>query len=83
VKRLALLALLLASSCVVAAPAPLPKAKRKAERAAAVQQPAAYVVYGTDEQVLVGFRINVPPLGPAQPAPPQAPAQPLNPDPPR
>ena len=39
-KRLALLALLLASSSVVAAPAPIQKAKRKAERPAAVQAPA-------------------------------------------
>jgi hypothetical protein len=42
-KRLALVALLLASSPVVSAPAPLPKPQRKAERPAAQQSGVAVV----------------------------------------
>jgi hypothetical protein len=79
VKRLALLALLLASSCVVAAPAPSPKPQRKAERAA-VQQTSVVILDGIDEVVIVN--VNVQPLGAPLLLPPMAPAQPPNADPP-
>jgi hypothetical protein len=80
VKRLALLALLLSSSCVVAAPAPMAKPQRKAERPA--RQESDLALYLSSDVILVGgFNVNVPPLGAIQPAP-QAPAQPPNADPP-
>jgi hypothetical protein len=81
VKRLALVALLLASPSLVAAPAPMPKPQRKAERPAAGQS-AALVIESSDDVVVVNFGGNVP-LGAIRPAPPPpAPAQPPNADPP-
>jgi uncharacterized protein (DUF2252 family) len=79
VKRLALLALLLASSSVVAAPAPLPKPQRKPERPAARQ---ARVVVIESLDVVVVVNLNVQPLGAPLLLPPLEPAQPPNADPP-
>jgi hypothetical protein len=85
VKRLTLLTLLLASSSAVAAPAPLSKPQRKAERPPARQDEAvlvweAAVLNNVNAQQfrarVVVFRLV------AQPAPVQAPAQPPNADPP-
>ena len=80
-KRIALLALLLASSSVVAAPAPIQKAKRKAERPA-VQAPARPDAEGVEVVVVnlgvVAQPINAVVIGAAV----QAPAQPPNADPP-
>jgi hypothetical protein len=53
VKRLALLALLLAWSPLVAAPAPVPKPQRKPERPAARQAPAVVLTDGTHDVVVV------------------------------
>jgi len=50
-KRLALLALLLASSPLVAAPAPVPKPQRKPQRPAAGQKAAAVVLMGEEVAV--------------------------------
>jgi len=56
VKRLALFALLLASSSLVAAPAPLTKSQRKAERPAAAQTPARPDAEGVEVAVVnLGF----------------------------
>jgi hypothetical protein len=81
VKRLALLALLLASSSLVAAPAPLQKTHRKAERLAARQDAAGDRAEVEVVVVNLGFvgqiGANVV-IGAA----PQAPAQPRNADPP-
>ena len=82
-KRLALLALLLASSSVVAAPAPLQKPQRKPERPAAAQTPARPDAEGVEVAVVnLGFvaqPINaVVVIGAAI----QPPAQPPNADPP-
>jgi hypothetical protein len=85
-KRLALLALLLASSSLVAAPAPVPKPQRKAERPPARQDEAvliweAAVMNNVNAQQFRGraravvFRLVAPPQV-------QAPAQPPNADPP-
>jgi hypothetical protein len=87
VKRLTLLALLLASSSLVAAPAPVPKPQRRAERPPARQDEAvliweAAVMNNVNAQQFRGrarvvvFRLV------AQPPPVQAPAQPPNADPP-
>jgi hypothetical protein len=83
VKQLALLSLLLASSSLLAAPAPIQKAKKKAERPAAVQAPARPDAEGVEIAVVnLGFvaqPINaVVVIGAAV----QAPAQPPNADPP-
>jgi hypothetical protein len=88
-KRLALLALLLASSSLVAAPAPVPKPQRKPERSPPPSSCGFAVTAGPGEVevfklarrqvVLVGF-IAPPPVN--APAPVQAPAQPPNADPP-
>jgi hypothetical protein len=80
VRGLTLLALLLAASWVAAAPAPLPKARRKAERPAA---PEPVVINFDGIDAIVILNVNVQPLGqPAPPPPAQAPAQPRNADPP-
>ena len=83
-KRLALLTLLLASSSVVAAPAPVPKPQRKAERPAAVQTPTVLIL----DEIDMGFRVlvanvqlNAQPLGAPLLLPP-LPTQPPNADPP-
>ena len=85
-KRLALLALLLASSSLVAAPAPVPKPQRKEERPPA-QQNEAVVTHKVvmnqrgARQLCVRVRAGV--FVAAQvPQPQQAPAQPPNADPP-
>jgi hypothetical protein len=78
VKRLALLAMLLASSPLVAAPAPLPKPQRKAGRPAVQHS----VTYFNDFDRWV---VNAQQLGAAQWAPlfpPAMPAQRKNADPP-
>jgi hypothetical protein len=82
VKRLALLTLLLASSSLVAAPAPLPKPQRKAERLAPAQQQGAPV---PDEGIAERIRFVMLAMAAAQPVlppPGQAPALPKNADPP-
>jgi hypothetical protein len=76
VKRLALLALLLASSPLVAAPAPLPKPQRKAERPAPVVRKVVYVY---EAAAVVPRRQPVRWVVIVHPAPP---AQPPNADPP-
>jgi hypothetical protein len=85
VKRLTLLALLLASSSALAAPAPVPKPQRKAEHPPARQdEPVITDVavwnLANGQQLrgrarVVVFRLVAPPQ-------PQAPAQPPNADPP-
>jgi hypothetical protein len=79
VKRLALFALLLASSSLVAAPAPVPKPQRKPDRPAA-QQPILYVDV-IEEVVVPNFNVVGVAIGAIQPAR-QAPTQPPNADPP-
>ena len=83
-KRLSLLALLLASSSLVAAPAPFAKPQRKPERPATRQHPT-FVVERIEEVLVPNFQLVGLAIGAAQPAPPppfQAPAQPRNADPP-
>ena len=80
-KNLALLALLLVSSSLVAAPAPVPKPQRKAERPAARQSVAYVPDFDSHGAGFARWRVM------AQPAavfkvPAQEPAQPLNADPP-
>jgi endonuclease YncB( thermonuclease family) len=76
VKRLALLALLLASSSAAAAPAPLPKPQRKAERPAVVIRKVAYVrdndglVLRVNRRILAAQQLGVPLLLPPPPAQP-------------
>src|SRR5262249_58318785 len=80
VKRLALLALLLAAPSIVAAPAPVPKPQRKAERPAVMIRKVIYFVEEVRGVPLPPVMVwNVVP----NPLPPvQAPAQPPNADPP-
>jgi len=80
-RRLALLTLLLASSALVAAPAPLPKPQRKTERAAAGQTGARALLADLDFDGAVAVWGGVIFPNPAPP-PPQKPAQPPNADPP-
>jgi hypothetical protein len=85
VKRFTLLTLLLASSSLVAAPAPFQKSQRKAERPAAVQKAAAVVLMGEEVAVakVVGVWAKLPQrerLRQLQQQP--QPAQPPNADPP-
>jgi hypothetical protein len=83
VKRLALLALLLASSALVAAPAPLPKPQRKAERPAPARKPARLDLDGFDVVVVVNLGVVAQPINAVViGAAVQAPAQPPNADPP-
>lgn len=79
-KRLALLALLLAAPSIVAAPAPVPKPQRKAERPAVMIRKVIYFVEEVRGVPLPPVMVwNVVP----NPLPPvQAPAQPPNADPP-
>src|SRR4051812_12524928 len=55
---LALLALLLASSSLVAAPAPVPKPQRKPARPASTSQAARQLLDSIDEPVLRVWRVN-------------------------
>jgi hypothetical protein len=81
VKRLVLLALLVASSSLVAAPAPMPKPQRKAERPSVVQR--VYVIDFADSGAVENLVVIRQALGGLQQVPPpQQPAQPPNADPP-
>jgi hypothetical protein len=84
VKRLALVALLLASSSLVAAPAPVPKPQRKPERPAVVQAPALPDAEGVVEVAVVNLGVVAQPINAVVVigAAVQAPAQPPNADPP-
>jgi hypothetical protein len=75
VRRLALLALLLATSCVVAAPAPLPRPQRKAE------PPPKKMLDERNPSEELGIEVGAVPLLPALPVAP-IPNQPRNADPP-
>jgi hypothetical protein len=81
VKCLALLALLLASSSLVAAPAPMPKPQRKPERPV-VRPSFVYVPDTFDGADLPAWRVNAQPLAVFKLPVQQQPAQPRNADPP-
>jgi hypothetical protein len=74
-----LLALLLASSSLVAAPAPVPKPQRKPERPAV--RPSVTYVPDVDPHVIVNWRVRPQPAAVFK-VPVQTPAQPPNADPP-
>jgi hypothetical protein len=82
VKRLCVLALLVACGWAAAAPAPLSKPQRKAERPATER--FVIIEVGTIDAVIVAnLNLNAaPPLGALPPPPPPAPVQPPNADPP-
>jgi hypothetical protein len=79
VKRLTLLALLLASSSLVGAPSPMPKAQRKVERPAV--RPSVVHVPDVDPHMIVNWRV-IPQPAAVFKVPAQEAAQPPNADPP-
>jgi hypothetical protein len=79
VKRLALLAMLLASSSLLAAPAPLKKPQRKPERP--VVRPSVVHVPDIDPHVIVNWRV-IPQPAAVFKVPAQEAAQPPSADPP-